>query len=113
MRLSSGASAPGTPGTPDHLILQSALEEEEKKRQEALEKAAQHTGETKWVLSYHDPFDGKRQEAMQIRHAGFAELDTNGDSEDDSEESQPIRKKFGGGIKRKDVWYRVDCPVAS
>jgi len=102
MRLSSGYSAPGTPGTPDHVILQSALEAEEKKRQDALDKAAQHTGETKWVLSFKDPLEGKRKEALQVRHAGFAEIDADGDSEED-EEVQPIRKQFGGGVKRKEV----------
>ena len=102
MRLSSGHSAPGTPGTPDHVILQSALEAEEKKRQDALDKAAQHTGETKWVLSFKDPLEGKRKEALQVRHAGFAEIDADGDSEED-DEVQPIRKQFGGGVKRKEV----------
>ena len=103
VRLSNGNSAPGTPGTPDHEILQSALIAEEKKRQEALDKAAQHTGETKWVLSFKDPLDGKRQEALQVRQAGFAEIDADGDSGDDEEEVRPIRKQFGGGLKRKEV----------
>ncbi|KAF2826622.1 hypothetical protein CC86DRAFT_322170 [Ophiobolus disseminans] len=106
VRLSSGRSAPGTPGTPDHVILQSALEAEEKKRQEALDKAAQHTGETKWVLSFHDPLDGKRQEALQVRQAGFAEIDADGDSSNDEEEAHPsrktMRKTYGSGVKRKE-----------
>jgi hypothetical protein len=100
-RLSNGNSAPGTPGTPDHEILQSALAEEGKKRQQALDKAAQHAGETKWVLSYTDPLAGKRQESLQVTQAGFAELDEN-DSEEEGE-VQPIRKKFGGGLKKKEV----------
>jgi hypothetical protein len=99
-RISSGRSAPDTP---DHVILQSAVDAEEKKRQEALEKVAQHTGETKWVLSFKDPLDGKRQEALQVRQAGFAEIDADGDSEEDDEAPQPIRKQFGGGVKRKEV----------
>lgn len=101
MRLSHGGSAPGTP---DHEILQSAVAAEEKKRQEALDKAAQHTGETKWVLSFHDPLDGKRQEVMKVRHAGFAEIDAQSDSEYDSDDQAlPIRKQFGGGVKRAEV----------
>ncbi|KAF1942304.1 hypothetical protein EJ02DRAFT_345697 [Clathrospora elynae] len=100
LRLASGASAPGTPGTPDHEILQSALVAEEKKRQEALDKAAQHTGETKWVLSYQDPLDGKRQDSMQVRQVGFAEIDAEDDSEEE-EETRPIRMHFGGGLKKK------------
>jgi hypothetical protein len=101
-RLSNGHSAPGTPGTADHEILQSALAAEEKKRQEALDKAAQHAGETKWVLSYTDPLAGKRQESLQVTQAGFAELDED-DSDDEEVEARPIRKKFGGGLKKKEV----------
>lgn len=102
-RLSNGTSAPGGPGTPDHEILQSALAAEEKKRQEALDKAAQHAGETKWVLSYTDPLAGKRPEALQVRQTGYAELDAADDSDDEEEEVRPIRKQFGGGVRRKEV----------
>jgi hypothetical protein len=101
-RLSNGRSAPGTPGTPDHQIIQSALAAEEKKRQEALDKAAQHVGETKWVLSYTDPLEGKRPESLQIQKAGFAEIDA-ADESDEEEVQQPIRKKFGGGLKKPEV----------
>jgi hypothetical protein len=104
-RLSNGHAAPGTPGTPDHEIIQSALILEEKKRQEALDKAAQHTGETKWVLSFKDPMDGKRQESLQVKQAGFAEIDAADDSDDDEEEVRPVRKQFGGGLKKKEVRY--------
>jgi hypothetical protein len=104
-RLSNGHAAPGTPGTPDHDIIQSALILEEKKRQEALDKAAQHTGETKWVLSFKDPMDGKRQESLQVKQAGFAEIDAADDSDDDEEEVRPIRKQFGGGLKKREVRY--------
>lgn len=104
-RLSNGHAAPGTPGTPDHEIIQSALILEEKKRQEALDKAAQHAGETKWVLSFKDPMDGKRQETLQVKQAGFAEIDAADDSDDDEEEVRPIRKQFGGGLKKKEVRY--------
>ncbi|KAH8732026.1 hypothetical protein GQ44DRAFT_735706 [Phaeosphaeriaceae sp. PMI808] len=106
VRLSNGRSATNTPGTSDHEILQSALVAEEKKRQEALDKAAQHVGETKWVLSFNDPLDGKRQESLDVRQAGFAEIDAADTSEDDDdeeeEEVQSVRKQFGGGVKRKE-----------
>lgn len=106
VRLSNGHSAPGTPGTPDHAILQSALDAEEKKQQEALDKASQHTGETKWVLSFKDPLEGKREEALQVKHAGFAEIDADGSS-DEEEAAQPIRRQFGGGVKRIEVCSRM------
>lgn len=98
MRMSNGGSAPGTPGTPDHEILQSALAAEEKKRQEALDKAALHTGETKWVLSFKDPLEGKRADTLNVVQTGFADIDAESDSED--EEVRPVRKQFGGGLKK-------------
>lgn len=100
-RLSNGTSAPGTPGSQDYQILQTALAEEERKQQEALDKAARYTGETKWVLSFQDPLEGKRQGAMQVRQAGFAEIDAEDDSEDEEEETRPARMQFGGGLKKK------------
>jgi hypothetical protein len=103
-RLSNGASAPGTTGTSDHEILQSALAAEDKKRQEALDKAAQYTGETKWVLSFKDTLEGQQKTSLRVRQAGFAEIDAEGTSEDDEEDTRPIRKQFGGGVKRAEVF---------
>ncbi|KAI4937641.1 hypothetical protein J4E85_000076 [Alternaria conjuncta] len=97
-RLSNGASAVGTS---DHDIIQSGLDAEEAKRQAALDKAAQHAGETKWVLSFKDPLEGKRQDAMKVRQAGFAELDAEDEDEDEEEDVKPIRMQFGGGVKKK------------
>ncbi|KNG46094.1 zinc knuckle protein [Stemphylium lycopersici] len=99
-RLSNGASAVGTS---DQQILQSGLDAEEEKRQAALEKAAQHAGETKWVLSFKDPVEGKRQDAMTVRQAGYAEIDAEDSSEEEEEEVKPIRMQFGGGVKKADT----------
>lgn len=97
VRLSNGSAV----GTSDREIIQSGLDAEEAKRQAALDKAAQHAGETKWVLSFKDPLEGKRQDAMNVRQAGFAELDAEDDEEDEEEEIRPIRMQFGGGVKKK------------
>jgi hypothetical protein len=103
VRLSNGGSVAS-----DHQILQSALAEEAKKQQEAVDKAALHTGETKWVLSYTDPLEGKRGDALDVRRAGFAELDAEDSDEEDEEEAQPIRRQYGGGVKKADVrWMQV------
>jgi hypothetical protein len=95
-RLSNGTSAATTS---DYEIIQAAQVAEEEKRQAALDKAAQHVGETKWVLSFKDPLEGKRQDSMNVRQAGFAELDADDDSEE--EETRPIKMQFGGGVKKK------------
>jgi len=100
-RLSKGESTPGTPTSHDHEILQTALAEEARKQQEASDKAAQYSGETKWVLSFQEPLGGKREESMNVRKAGFAELDAEDDSEDEEDEIRPTRMQFGGGVKKK------------
>ncbi|KAG9193177.1 hypothetical protein G6011_03212 [Alternaria panax] len=96
-RLSNGSAV----GTSDREIIQSGLDAEEAKRQVALDKAAQHAGETKWVLSFKDPLEGKRQDAMNVRQAGFAELDAEDDEDDEEEDIKPIRMQFGGGVRKK------------
>ncbi|KAF2845136.1 hypothetical protein T440DRAFT_522892 [Plenodomus tracheiphilus IPT5] len=101
VRLSTGGSAPGTPTSHDHEILQTALAEEARKQQEASDKAAQYSGETKWVLSFKDDLSGKRHESMHVRKAGFAEIDAEDDSDDEEEDMKPTRMQFGGGIKKK------------
>lgn len=102
VRLSNGGSVAA-----DHQILQSALAEEAKKQQEALDKASLHTGETKWVLSYNDPLQGRREDTLTVRQAGFAELDADDSEEDDEEEqAQPIRRQYGGGVKKENVCHR-------
>lgn len=105
VRLSNGSSAAA-----DHQILQSALAEEAKKQQEAIDKAAQYTGETKWVLSYTDPLDGRRGDSLNVRQAGFAELDAEDSDEEDDEPAQPIRKQYGGGVKKTDVCHGRAMP---
>lgn len=118
-RLSSGAPASGTS---DQEIIQSGLDAEEARQQAALDRAAQHAGDTKWVLSFQDPLEGKRQDAMKVRHAGYAEIDAEDDSEEEEEDTRPVRMQFGGGVKRTDVritwlsWFlwlmapRLWCP---
>lgn len=99
-RLSTGASAQSTT---DQEIIQSGLDAEEARHQAALDRAAQHAGDTKWVLSFQDPLEGKRQDAMKVRHAGYAEIDAEDESEEDEEDTRPVRMQFGGGVKKTDV----------
>lgn len=110
LRLSRGESAPGTPTSQDQEILRTALAEEERKQQEASDKAAQYSGETKWVLSFQEPLGDKQAESMHVRKAGFAELDAEDSSdEEDEDEAKPTRMQFGGGVKKTDT----SVPLAS
>jgi len=89
-------------GTSDQEIIQSAVDAEEKKRQAALDKAAEHAGETKWVLSFKDPLEGKMPDAMEVRQVGFAEIDAEDESEEE-EDTRPLRMQFGGGVKKAEA----------
>ncbi|KAH7135015.1 hypothetical protein B0J11DRAFT_149557 [Dendryphion nanum] len=103
VRLSHGGSAPGTPTTPsDHEVLQAALAAEEKKREDAIARAAEKAGETRWFLSFQDPRDGARKPGMNVIQAGFATIDAESD-DNDEDELKPGRIQFGGGVKREDT----------
>lgn len=100
-RLSNGTSAPGTPTTPsEYGTPQPATTADDKRREAALARAAEQSGETRWVLSFKDPQHGQREPVMQVRQAGFAAIDAEEDS-DDEEEQRPARMQFGGGLKKK------------
>ncbi|KAF2685192.1 hypothetical protein K458DRAFT_337168 [Lentithecium fluviatile CBS 122367] len=101
VRLSNGTSAPGTPTTPsDRSTPQFPTTAEDKKREEALARAAEASGESRWVLSFKDPLHGHKTPAMQVRQAGFAVIDADEDSDDEEEEQKPVRMQFGGGLKK-------------
>jgi hypothetical protein len=104
VRLSNGTSAPGTPTTPsDRGTPQTATTAEDKRREAALARAGEQSGETRWVLSFKDPQHGRREPTMQVRQAGFAVIDAEEDSDDEEEEQRPVRMQFGGGLKKKKV----------
>ncbi|KAF2279891.1 uncharacterized protein EI97DRAFT_447571 [Westerdykella ornata] len=112
MRLSNGRSLPSTPHTPsEQEVLQTALAAEERKREEALAKAAAQTGETKWVLSVQETRGEREKEGQGLRvvHAGFAMIDqedsleSGEEEEEEGEEGRPARMQFGGGVKGKKV----------
>jgi hypothetical protein len=96
VRLSNGTASPATPS--DHEVIRAALEAEEKKREDALEKATQNSSDTKWVLCFQDN-EAQKANAMQVQHVGFGELDE-GNSESEGE-IRPSRMSFGGGLRKK------------
>ncbi|KAF2465193.1 uncharacterized protein BDR25DRAFT_306834 [Lindgomyces ingoldianus] len=100
IRVSDVTPAPGPLYTPDHETIQAALAAEEKKRQNALDKAAAKAGETKWVLSFKDLQEISRPQAMSVAYAGFAAIDAD-DDESDEGEMKPVRMQFGGGVKKE------------
>jgi hypothetical protein len=101
VRLSYGTSAPGTPNTPSDRGTPLFAAAEDKRREETLMRAAETSGETKWVLSFKDPLHGRDIPAMQVRQAGFVVIDAAEDSDDEEVEPTPMRMQFGGGLKKK------------
>jgi hypothetical protein len=97
VRLSNGGHTPGTPS--DHEVIQAALAAEEKIRQEAVDKASEKAGETKWVLSFQDAKTGAGSGQLDVVQAGFAVIDAEDDS--DEEEQRPPRMQFGGGLPKE------------
>lgn len=73
-RVSPSTSTPATPFS-DHHAIQAALDAEEAKRSEALEKIAAERGETKWILSYVNEGKGARRAAFTVTKAGYGDID--------------------------------------
>ena len=82
--------------------MQAAVAEEERKRQQALERQAAEKGETKWVLSVRESRSKTQGQGLRVSTAGLAEideLDRDNDSEEgDSEEERKVtrgRMRYG------------------
>lgn len=89
----SNHSTPSTPATPltEQAAIQAALDAEEAKREEALERIAAERGETKWVLSFVD--DGREKAGgLRVSRAGYGDIDG-------GEVRETGRMKFGKGWK--------------
>ncbi|KAK3075289.1 hypothetical protein LTS18_014067 [Coniosporium uncinatum] len=102
-RLSNGTASSAS-------VVQKALEEEERKRQEALDRLANEAGETKWVLSFAEPArrtNGAVNDAgLRVVQAGFGDIDAapNYESDEEEEKSKQVsgRWRFGGFGEKKD-----------
>jgi hypothetical protein len=99
MRNSLGGATPVTPS--DAELIEAAMASEEKKRQQAVEKAARAAGETRWYLSFKDPDEiTKKPQGMTVVKAGWAELDADGSS--DEGERKPAGRMIFGKFKVRD-----------
>ena len=72
------SSAPDAPS--DVQLIQAAMEDEEEKREKAIEKLAEEAGETKWVLSTtgKDRIGMGGRDALRITTTGYSDLDQEG-----------------------------------
>ena len=99
---SIAASSPATP-LYDQKALQAALDEEEKKRQAAIEKRAAELGDSHWVLapSAAVPSRGARP-LLNVVQVGFAQIDYPGASGGDDGDDDP----FDSGIAPGQTQFR-------
>lgn len=74
----------------DQKAIQAALEEEEKKRQAAIEKRAAELGDSHWVLpgAAVAPKAGARP-VLNVVQVGFAQIDYSGNASDDDDDDAP------------------------
>lgn len=91
----SHTSAKSSPITPlyDQKAVQAALEEEDKKRQAAIERRAAELGDSRWVLDSHLPSSGAGLNSpLNVVQVGFSQIDSTagpGEKEDTKEEAKP------------------------
>lgn len=117
-KTSHAPSAAGSPATPlyDQKAIQAALEEEEKKRQAAIEKRAAELGDSHWVLEGVSlPKSGTRP-LLNVVQVGFAQIDhtcMSGGSDDPFEvgdsSAQTQFRRFNMKSKACKLWAR--CTV--
>lgn len=101
VRLSTDASTPSIAATPSDHGTPPSVSADDQRREDALARAAEKAGETRWVLSLQDPQLGFRPSVMPVRQAGFGVIDAEDSSDEEGEDIQPLRMQFGGGIKKK------------
>lgn len=115
-RTSAGKATPSTPITPlfDQRAVQAALEEEEQKRQAALERQAMELGDSRWVLDIQMPVSKTgtaAQAPLNVVQVGFAQIDASDSPEANLGQVSGL-KSFGPkakNLKRKDPEVRLSC----
>jgi hypothetical protein len=97
-RLSKGSSAatptPFSPSESEAIL--AALAEEERKRNEAIEKQAAAAGETKWMLNIVEPPHWKAANTgLQVEYVGWSAIDASDseDNEPDSDEEEGVSRR--------------------
>ena len=73
-KVSPVTSLTATPPS-DLQLIQAALNEEEYKKEQAIERQAEEAGETKWVLSTVNGKEGNGVGDLLVANAGYSEID--------------------------------------
>ena len=113
-RLSNGSynSTPASTPRSDTQAVEDALAEEERVRQEVLEREGRDRGETKWYLSFKEPAAKEVRTPLRIVSAGYSMLDVTAaakdrSSKDDNEHNDTPtvqgRRNFGNFSRKSQV----------
>ncbi|PNS16490.1 hypothetical protein CAC42_224 [Sphaceloma murrayae] len=102
-RLSNGTATPTyTPDrrreTEDERVVREAIEAEEAKRMEALDRLGREKGDTKWVLSTVEGVGGRTEEGPRFVSVGLGEIDRGGEERDAGAVG---RRSFGKVVKER------------
>lgn len=110
-RKTAGRSSLGAPETPtyvtDQKAAQEALNEEERKRQVAIEKRAEQLGDSHWVLDAAKlPKSNQGGTPLKIVQVGFSQIDRRGGVEEDQVDEdqqktdEPVFRSYGPQKKK-------------
>ena len=73
-KTSKNPIAPTTPAS-DSRSIQSAIDEDELKRERAIDRLGEDAGETKWVLNTADVYSNRVEPNLRIATASYSEID--------------------------------------
>lgn len=77
----------------DRKAIQAAIDEDERKREDALVRRAEELGDARWVLNVPNQSSSgaAAQKPLQVVQVGYAQIDSP-DASDDDTQQQPIRR---------------------
>lgn len=109
-------SSPSAPKIPNYVVdqkaAQAALDEEDRKRQDAIDRMAERLGDAHWVLDTTKlPSSNSQAAPLKVVQVGFSEIDKKQNSEEDHEEEEKVQTFQSYGPKRKTVKEQAGFPT--
>lgn len=108
----SSPSAPKTPGyVVDQKAAQAALDEEDRKRQAAMDRMAERLGDSHWVLDTAKlPASHNQATPLRVVQIGFSEIDKKQKSDEGQDEKEKERSFQSYGPKKKMTKEQAGSP---
>lgn len=110
----SSPSAPKTPGyVVDQKAAQAALDEEDRKRQSAIDRMAERLGDSHWVLDTAKlPAFHNQATPLRVVQIGFSEIDKKQKSDEVQDEKEKEQSFQSFGPKKKTTKEQAGAPPA-